>query len=241
MTPRLRGICALSIVLHLLAVFGWAPEPRATAKAVAPLPPLTVALIQIAPAGQKVAPGPRRAAMVKSRPAPKTVKHNGAPAESKPAVAPQEPALAHHPVPATPLAVMSKAAANTAAAMSSQSDSSSGQASAQAASHRQGGADAAGPITQAANYSAAYLNNPAPEVPYLARQRCQSGRVLLRVLVGANGKPLKVDIETGSGCEAYDRSAQQTVKNQWRFEPAKRGNSAVESEVQVPIRLNLVE
>ena len=89
-----------------------------------------------------------------------------------------------------------------------------------------------------ADSNAAYLNNPKPEYPMTARQRHWQGTVLLRVYVGADGKALQVNIEHSSGHDALDESALDAVK-QWRFVPAKRGDSAEASWATVPIVFEL--
>lgn len=89
-----------------------------------------------------------------------------------------------------------------------------------------------------ADSNAAYLNNPKPEYPLTARQRHWQGTVLLRVYVGADGKALQVTIQRSSGHDTLDESALDAVK-QWRFVPAKRGDSAEASWATVPIIFEL--
>lgn len=89
-----------------------------------------------------------------------------------------------------------------------------------------------------ADSNAAYFNNPKPEYPLIARQRHWQGTVLLRVYVGADGKALQVNIQRSSGHDTLDESALDAVK-QWRFVPAKRGDSAEASWVTVPIVFEL--
>jgi protein TonB len=87
-------------------------------------------------------------------------------------------------------------------------------------------------------YDAAYLDNPAPAYPALARRQREEGRVLLRVLVGADGRAERVEIATSSGFERLDRAAQEAVRR-WRFVPAKRGDEAIAAYVAVPIVFTL--
>jgi protein TonB len=89
-----------------------------------------------------------------------------------------------------------------------------------------------------ARADAAYLNNPKPDYPAPARQRFLEGRVLLRVQVMADGRCGDVRVERSSGHEMLDEAALATVKK-WRFVPAKRGERAVESWVNVPIVFKL--
>ena len=69
--------------------------------------------------------------------------------------------------------------------------------------------------------NAAYLNNPAPGYPSISRRMGEEGKVVLRVLISADGKPEKIEIHKSSGYERLDRHAQDTVQR-WRFVPGKR-------------------
>ena len=91
-----------------------------------------------------------------------------------------------------------------------------------------------------ANYRANYLHNPAPEYPLLARNREWTGKVLLRVSVSAAGSCESIELAQSSGHDVLDEAAQQAVK-QWKFIPAKRGETVIASIVMVPIVFNLTE
>ena len=66
----------------------------------------------------------------------------------------------------------------------------------------------------------------------------EEGKVILRVSVSAQGTADNVEIKTSSGSQRLDDSAQKTVRN-WKFIPAKRGDTAVQSWVLVPIIFKL--
>ncbi len=85
---------------------------------------------------------------------------------------------------------------------------------------------------------AAYLHNPKPAYPRRARRHHWQGLVLLRVQVGTDGRPLRVDLARSSGHASLDRAALRAVKA-WRFRPARRDGEAVTAEVEVPIRFRL--
>jgi protein TonB len=87
-------------------------------------------------------------------------------------------------------------------------------------------------------FDAAYLQNPPPAYPALARRMHEQGRVLLRVLVTAEGLAERVELKTGSGAERLDRAALDAVKR-WRFIPARQGEQAVSAWVVVPISFSL--
>lgn len=85
---------------------------------------------------------------------------------------------------------------------------------------------------------AAYLSNPPPAYPAEARRDHQEGRVLLRVLVSAEGQSREVSIDQSSGFSRLDEAAVAVVRN-WRFIPGQRGDTAVEASVLVPIIFKL--
>jgi len=87
-------------------------------------------------------------------------------------------------------------------------------------------------------FDAAYLNNPAPSYPALARRLREQGTVVLRVLVSADGSAQQVELQRSSGWPRLDRIARQTVR-QWRFVPARQGPLAVAAWVLIPIEFSL--
>lgn len=93
------------------------------------------------------------------------------------------------------------------------------------------------PVT-AARFDADYLHNPKPVYPAASRRLGEQGKVILRVLVGADGTAEKVELRTTSGFARLDASAQDAV-NRWRFVPARRGDQPIAAWVLVPIAFNL--
>jgi protein TonB len=87
-------------------------------------------------------------------------------------------------------------------------------------------------------FNADYLNNPEPAYPPLARRMGEEGKVVLRVFVNDRGLPEDVQLKTSSGSSRLDGTAQQTVK-QWKFIPARRGETPVGAWVLVPISFSL--
>jgi protein TonB len=65
------------------------------------------------------------------------------------------------------------------------------------------------------------------------------GVVLLEVLVAPDGRAADVRLVRSSGHAPLDDSAVRTVRERWRFVPARRAGAAVESRVTVPIRFRL--
>lgn len=101
------------------------------------------------------------------------------------------------------------------------------------------GGDASGeaPLVPA-RFDADVLQNPPPPYPGPSRRLGEEGRTVLRVRVSAAGVAETVEIRTSSGSARLDDSAQRTVRT-WRFLPARRGGTSVDSWVLVPIVFKL--
>lgn len=99
------------------------------------------------------------------------------------------------------------------------------------------GAERAAPHVEA-RYDVAALNNPKPPYPLAARRRGIEGRVVLSVLVRTDGTSGGVTLKQSSSHAVLDTSALDTVRR-WRFLPARRGATPVESRVDVPIVFRL--
>jgi len=83
-----------------------------------------------------------------------------------------------------------------------------------------------------------YAENPKPLYPREARKRGFQGEVVLKVEVLSNGLVGQVEVKKSSGHEILDRSALSAVK-QWKFSPAKRGEIAIASWVNIPVKFQL--
>lgn len=88
-------------------------------------------------------------------------------------------------------------------------------------------------------FNAAYLNNPAPEYPASAKRRGIQGKVLVNVLVKADGTAAAVEISRSSGSSNLDSAALDAVK-QWKFIPARRAGAAVQASVIVPVEFKII-
>ena len=84
----------------------------------------------------------------------------------------------------------------------------------------------------------AYLHNPKPAYPPMARRLGIEGTVMLRILVSAEGAPEQSRIIASSGTEALDAAALEAVQR-WRFVPARDGRVAIAHWVDVPISFKL--
>ena len=88
------------------------------------------------------------------------------------------------------------------------------------------------------HFNVAYLNNPLPAYPPLARKLGLEGLVVLRVQVGVAGTPEQVAVAQTSGAPILDEAALKAVQG-WKFVPARRGDTPVAHVVDVPIRFQL--
>jgi len=89
-------------------------------------------------------------------------------------------------------------------------------------------------------FDAAYLKNPKPPYPLLARRMKLEGTVILQVLVSSAGKPEIVRLGKSSGSSVLDQAAITAVQS-WSFMPAREGNDPISAWVDVPLRFRLVD
>jgi protein TonB len=127
----------------------------------------------------------------------------------------------------------SHSASKTGGASANASD---GSGSGQGASDGNGDGDGGGSIAHAD-----YGSNPPPPYPPIARRRDQQGTVTIRALVNIDGSVERAEIAESSGFDSLDNAALETVRRRWRFVPARRDGTPVESWVLVPIRFALTE
>lgn len=96
----------------------------------------------------------------------------------------------------------------------------------------------AGPVG-ASPVALRYIEASAPPYPPAAVRAGLTGTVWLRVLVDEQGRPLRVEVERGSGHRILDRAARQHVLAHWRFQPALDGLQPVQAWGRVPIEFTL--
>jgi len=92
----------------------------------------------------------------------------------------------------------------------------------------------AGPALQLPSSNADYLQNAPPPYPALSRRMNEQGKTVVKVLIGADGMPQKVELLRSSGFERLDQAALATVMR-WRYVPGKRSGSAEAMWFDVPI------
>jgi protein TonB len=79
-----------------------------------------------------------------------------------------------------------------------------------------------------------------PKYPAQAARQHQEGKVLLKVLVGADGTPQEVTVQKSSGSRLLDQAAIEAVKN-WKFNPGSKGGRPAPGYALVPIDFHLSE
>lgn len=90
------------------------------------------------------------------------------------------------------------------------------------------------------DYQAAYLHNPIPAYPMVAKKMGWQGRVVLNVEVLASGLPGQIKVQQSIGHKVLDNAALNTVRS-WRFVPARHNGEATTRNFLVPIPFILQE
>ncbi len=87
--------------------------------------------------------------------------------------------------------------------------------------------------------NASYLNNPKPPYPAMSRRLGETGRVVVRVLIGPDGRAQEARIQRSSGFERLDDVALETARDRWRYVPGTRGGVPEAMWFNVPINFVL--
>lgn len=82
------------------------------------------------------------------------------------------------------------------------------------------------------------ISNPPPRYPAASRKAREDGRVLLRVVVGVDGRAKEISVIQSSGYARLDDSAVDAVRR-WRFFPARKEGELAEGSLEVPISFSL--
>jgi protein TonB len=89
-----------------------------------------------------------------------------------------------------------------------------------------------GPVSVASTHT-------IPPYPALDIRLGNQGTVVLRLLVGTDGRVLDAKVVRTSGSESLDRAARSWVMARWRYQPAIRGGTAVQGAVDVAVKFDL--
>jgi protein TonB len=93
-------------------------------------------------------------------------------------------------------------------------------------------------ITDTMSASVDYASVSRPAYPAAALRRSAQGEALIRVHVGADGRPGQVQLARSSGDRDLDRAAVLAVRG-WRFQPARDSGAPVAAWVVVPVAFSL--
>lgn len=97
------------------------------------------------------------------------------------------------------------------------------------------------PVTQkGAGDNAVVLRQVKPSYPALSRRKGEEGRVVLNVLVRADGTAGNISIKRSSGFSRLDTAAESAVRR-WRFEPYRVGGLATDHEYSIVIIFSLLD
>lgn len=78
------------------------------------------------------------------------------------------------------------------------------------------------PVVVLPSSNAAYLNNAAPPYPAMSRRLGETGRVIVRVLIGTDGRAKEARVQRSSGFDRLDQLALETARDRWRYVPGTR-------------------
>lgn len=92
----------------------------------------------------------------------------------------------------------------------------------------------ASPKVELPSSDADYLQNPKPAYPPMSKRLGEQGKVIVRVLIGVDGRAHQAELRTSSGYDRLDQAALQTVRS-WRYVPGKRNGVAEAMWFNVPV------
>lgn len=205
-----NAVIALSVVtLHVAAL--WALQSGLMRKAAEIIIPAEVLSEFLTPQP----PAPPAPPTPPAPPPPKPAPPKPSPTPPKPRVA--KPTPAHEPM---PVAIADPTPAPAAPVGVVEPQPAAKPVEAPVAAAPAPAAPPAPAIVQPSS-DASHLNNPKPVYPAVSKRLGEQGKIVLRVLIGADGIPQKVEIKQSSGFERLDRQAVDTV-TRWRFVPGTR-------------------
>lgn len=183
-----------------------------------------------------LSPAPRIAAAPPAPlPRPPEPQKKPAPPAKTQAVRPQEAVV---PTPAPPPSPQAAPALPTPAAAPATAAAAPAASTGKAAPSTAPIAEAAPARIELPSTNADYLNNPKPAYPPASKRMGEQGKVVVRVLISADGTAQKAEIRQSSGFDRLDQAALDTVLK-WRYVPGKRGGAAETMWFNVPINFVL--
>lgn len=172
----------------------------------------------------------------KPQPQPKVQIKTPTPQPTPPAPA---PVAAPQPAP-TPLALAPSAVAPppTSAAPTASTQNSETSTSTKNTSEKVASSAPATKVVDRSCLEANYIYNPKPPYPKLSNKLRETGTVTLRVSVGVDGLPQKIDLQQSSGFDRLDTAALEGVRS-WRFTPCHIDGKPTPSAFLIPLPFTL--
>lgn len=232
---RSQPALAASVALHVAAALPlFLPMARPEAEVT---PPVVVELVMAAEKPVTAAPS---AVMAPPTPTPTPAPAPPRPTSARVQSTPRPPVSKPVPAPPATAAGHSAAAPQDATPPPAKAGTADGAAATARGTETGAGGGATGKEGEisAPGYALGAEQTPAPDYPWSARRRGVEGRVVLRLEVGADGRPTGVELVHGSGHDVLDQAAIATVWH-WRLRPAMAGDVAVAGRVVVPIVFKL--
>jgi protein TonB len=219
-SPRQLAVAGAVIALHGMAF--WLLQNGTMYRIVTRLLPVAIPVQLLSDA--VVAPSPLPQAALKS---PSRAQPPSTPAAAAAAQAPAVEVAAPAPAPAP--------ATTTASAVSAPAVPEAAASATAAVSVAAPAASAPPPARiELPSSDADYLQNPRPPYPPVSKRLNEQGTVIVRVLIGADGRPQQAELRKSSGHERLDRVALTTVMS-WRYVPGKRAGVPETMWFDVPI------
>jgi len=94
------------------------------------------------------------------------------------------------------------------------------------------------PVLVNASVDPRYRADFQPDYPAFERNQGRDGIVVVRVLVGANGRVAAVE-QVSATSDAFFDATKRRALSKWRFRPATRDGVAVESWREMTVRFNM--
>ena len=228
MRPRVSRNVQISLAVVLLHVgLIWALQSGLLLRSVVPIMPIVVMAQLIDPPAPKAEPAPPAptAPSVPQKKVTPPVQKKSVPKAKAPAPQQVQPLAVAEAAPTAELPIAAVSAAPSAPVESAPSPPTSS-------------GPPAPPAVQLPSSNADYLQNPKPAYPPLSKRLGEQGKVVVRVLIGADGAAQKAEVRQSSGFERLDQAALNTVLK-WRYVPGKRGGVAEDMWFNVPINFVL--
>ena len=96
-------------------------------------------------------------------------------------------------------------------------------------------------ITRSAAIDPRYRADFEAPYPPASQRLGEAGTVVVRVVVGIDGRVVRASIAQSSGFARLDEAALKRALAKWRFIPALRDGAPVEAEREVPVTFRLVQ